>query len=97
MSSKKKRKKLKEKYNPSKYNKYQFHEYNKLQEDRELIYNYLKENPNTTITRSQLIENLPLNYNELNAITSNVKHIAQHYKVFIVSKKGYNGGYIYYA
>ena len=97
MSSKKYRKKLKEQYNHKQHNSYLFHDYNKLQEDRELIYNYLKQNPNTLITRSQLIKNLPLNYNELNAITSNVKYITQHYKVSIISKKGRNGGYIYYA
>lgn len=97
MSSKKYRRKLKEQYNHKQHNSYLFHDYNKLQEDRELILNYLKENPNTVIKRRELINNLPLNYDGLNEITSAIKHIIKEYNASIFTKSGYNGGYMYYG
>lgn len=96
MTSKKKRKKLKQQYTTTPIHQPKFHNLNKLKEDQQNILSYLKKKPNTVINRTELIKNLNLNYYNRNEITQTIKHIKQNYNVKITSKQGYNGGYIYH-
>ena len=91
MASKKKRKKLKEQYNNK--NK----ESNKLfLRDRETVLNYFKNNPNRLITSKEIMENNNILFSSQSSVSSTIKAINDHTDINIQSKKGKNGGYIYY-
>lgn len=95
MSSKKKRKKIKEQYNhkksPSKlYNKDSY-------KDRELILNYLKKHPNKFIKGPEIIANNQLYFDTIGGVSRTVNIINNYTNYHIETKKGRNGGYIYYA
>ena len=95
MTSKKKRKKLKEQYNPKKtpsklFNKDSY-------KDRELILNYLRNHPNEFIKGPEIINNNNLYFNTTGGVSRTVNIINNTTNYHIETKKGRNGGYIYYA
>lgn len=91
MASKKKRKKLKEQYN--KKNK----EPNKLfLRDRETVLNYFKNNPNRYIKNQEIMDNNNLSFSSQSSVSRTIKAINYYTDVNIYTKKGKNGGYIYY-
>ncbi|MGN0967463.1 MAG: hypothetical protein ACI4OP_07820 [Candidatus Coprovivens sp.] len=92
MTSKKKRKKLKEQYN----NKSKIP--NKLfLRDRELVLNFLKNHPNEFITAQEIINNNNLEFDNTSGVSRTIKAINYYTNFNIQTKKGKNGGYIYYA
>lgn len=96
MSSKKKRKKLKEQYNPKNKIGYNFF-YKDYFHDRDLILEYFKNNPNIKITCQELINNINLEFDTSSSVSKTIKAINNYTNYHIESKTGYGGGYIYYA
>ena len=97
MSSKKHRKKLKQQYNKNTYNfKPKFNNSDKIQHNRDAIYKYLKERPNTYVTSDELVENCNFNNVNKTEIHYLINHVRRFYNIVINSKRGRNGGYMYY-
>lgn len=96
MSSKKQRKKLKQQYF-NKKEQYIFHDYNQVINDRELIMEYFKANPNIIIKSKDIMANINLYDNSQSSISRTIKMINNYSNVFINTIRGSNGGYVYYG
>ena len=90
MTSKKKRKKLKEQYIIKEPNEH-------FKKDGEKILNYLKNHPNELIKGKEIIKNNNLYYDTISGVSRTIKSINYYTNNNIITKSGYNGGYIYYA
>ena len=90
MSSKKKRKKLKEQYTIKEPNKMYLI-------DSETVLNYFKNNPNRYITSYEIMNNTHLENDSQSSVSRTIKAINYYTNFNIESKIGGNGGYIYYA
>ena len=96
MSSKKHRKKLKDKYNNTKVYKPTRYFDKMFQQDSETVLNYLKEKPNTIVPSNEIIESCDLYFIGKTQLTKTIQKIREIYNVNITSKSGRNGGYMYY-
>ena len=90
MSSKKKRKKLKEQYTIKEPNKMYLI-------DSETVLNYFKNNPNRYITSYELMNNTHLENDSNSSVSRTIQAINYYTNYTIASKPTRNGGYIYYA
>ena len=90
MSSKKKRKKLKEQYTIKEPNEY-------FRKDGEVVLNYFKNNPNRYITSYEIINNINLYFNTTSGVSRTIKAIDNYTNYNITTKPARNGGYIYHA
>ena len=90
MSSKKKRKKLKEQYIVKEPNEH-------FKKDGEKILNYLRTHPNKFIKAKEIIQNNNLYYDTTSGVSFTVKSINDYTDYNIKTKPSSNGGYIYYA
>ena len=90
MSSKKKRKKLKEQYTIKEPNEH-------FKKDGEKILNYLINHPNEYIKGKEIIKNNNLYYDTTSGVSFTVKSINDYTDYNIKTKPSSNGGYIYYA
>ena len=90
MSSKKKRKKLKEQYTIKEPNKMYLI-------DSETVLNYFKNNPNRYITSYEIMNNTHLENDSNSSVSRTIQAINYYTDYTIESKACRNGGYIYYA
>ena len=90
MSSKKKRKKLKEQYTIKEPNEH-------FRKDGEVVLNYFKNNPNRYITSYEIINNINLYFNTTSGVSRTIKAIDNYTNYNITTKPARNGGYIYHA
>lgn len=93
MSSKKYRKKLKEKYERK-----QHKEPNKIYlKDMVPILNYLKTRPYECVSSKEITENTILDYCNNETVWKAIKAINYYTDEYIETKKGRGGGYMYYG
>lgn len=90
MSSKKKRKKLKEQHTIKEPSKMYL-------VDSETVLNYFKTNPNRYITSNEIMNNIHLVNNTQSSVSRTIKAINYYTNYNINTKPARNGGYIYYA
>lgn len=90
MTSKKKRKKLKEQYTIKEPNKMYLI-------DSETVLNYFKNNPNRYITSYEIMNNTHLENDSQSSVSRTIQAINYYTNYIIESKAVKHGGYIYHA
>lgn len=90
MTSKKKRKKLKEQYTIKEPNKM-------FLVDSKPVIDYLKKHPNKLIPSHEIMSNIHLENDSQSSVSRTVKAINCYTNHHIETKSGKNGGYIYHA